>query len=132
MANVPVRVQNDIAIQNNTTGAIDYLHFQGSTLTGSALFDYGLAAGMNIVGNATILPTGGPGLVAQNPNTGVVDILGLDSHDNLVASQLVGPLPQIVGRASLRTRSPGSQASSLSPNSPMVSSTFWPSTSQAS
>jgi len=96
MPQLPVNLENDFAIQNNTTGQVDYLQFQGNTLTHSASFDYGIA-GMNIVGSDIGGPTGASTLVAQNPTTGVVDFLGLDSTGHLVSSAMSSALPLIVG-----------------------------------
>jgi hypothetical protein len=45
MPNRPVSIENDVALQNNTTGEVDYLQFQGNILTASALFDVALRAG---------------------------------------------------------------------------------------
>jgi hypothetical protein len=97
MANLPVSVQNDVVIQNNTTGQVDYLQFQGSVLTHSTMFDYGIG-GMNIVGHGPVLNSN-EGLVVQNPTTGVVDFLGLDAQGNLVSSALSTSLPRIIGEA---------------------------------
>jgi hypothetical protein len=96
MPQLPVNIENDFVIQNDTTGQVDYLQFQGNTLTQSAMFDYGIA-GMNIVSSDFFGPTGQFTLVAQNPTTGVVDFLGLDNHGNLVSSAMSSSLPPIVG-----------------------------------
>ena len=106
MPNLPVSIENDVALQNNTTGEVDFLQFQGNTLTGSALFDYGIA-GMNIVCSGRILNS--PlGLVAQNPTTGVVDFLGLNGSGNLVSSAMTSvSLPPIVGEGVFGTTVPG-------------------------
>jgi hypothetical protein len=96
MPQLPVNIENDVTVQNNTTGQVDYLQFQGNTLTHSALFDYGIG-GMNIVSS----DIGGPGglltLVAQSPTTGQVDFLGLDATGHLVSSAMSSALPPIVG-----------------------------------
>jgi hypothetical protein len=96
MPQLPVNIENDVTIQNNTTGQVDYLQFQGNTLTQSALFDYGIA-GWNIVSSDFNGPTGLFTLVAQNPTTGLVDFLGLDRNGNLVSSLMSSSLPPIVG-----------------------------------
>src|SRR5579864_7271664 len=95
MPQFPVNIENDFTIQNNTTGQVDFLQFQGNTLTHSALFDYGIA-GWNIVSSDTG-PLGLFTLVAQNPATGVVDFLGLDITGHLVSSLMSSALPPIVG-----------------------------------
>jgi hypothetical protein len=43
---------------------------------------------MNVVAHNNILPTA-EGLIVQNPNTGVVDILGFDGTAHLVSSAMV-------------------------------------------
>ena len=96
MPQLPVEIENDFAIQNNTTGQVDYLQFQGNTLTHSTMFDYGIA-GMNIVSSDYTGPLGFYSLVAQNPTTGVADFLGLDSSGHLVSSAMSSSLPPIVG-----------------------------------
>jgi hypothetical protein len=96
MPQLPVNLENDFAIQNNTTGQVDYLQFQGNTLTQSAMFDYGIP-GMNIVSSDVSGPTGFYTMVAQNPTTGVVDFLGLNNQGNLVSSAMSSSLPSIVG-----------------------------------
>ena len=70
MPDLPLLSQTDVTIQNNTTGQVDYLKYQGSTLVASNLKDYGLGADWKIVAfdlGANNLP----GLVAQNQNTGI-------------------------------------------------------------
>jgi hypothetical protein len=96
MPQLPVNIENDFTIQNNTTGQVDYLQFQGNTLTHSTMFDYGIA-GMNIVSSDYTGPLGFYSLVAQNPTTGVADFLGLDSSGHLVSSAMSSSLPPIVG-----------------------------------
>src|ERR1700722_13252273 len=96
MPQLPVNKENDFTIQNNTTGQVDYLQFQGNTLTHSTMFDYGIA-GMNIVSSDYTGPLGFYSLVAQNPTTGVADFLGLDSSGHLVSSAMSSSLPPIVG-----------------------------------
>jgi hypothetical protein len=96
MPQLPVNIENDFTIQNNTTGQVDYLQFQGNTLTHSASFDYGIA-GMNIVSSDPQGPLGVFTLVAQNPTTGLVDFLGLNNTGHLVSSATSSALPPIVG-----------------------------------
>jgi hypothetical protein len=97
MPQLPVNIENDVAVQNNTTGAVDYLQFQGNTVTHSDLIDYGLGAGWNLVAHGTYL-NNSEGLVFQNTSTGVVDFLGLDAKAHLVSSAMTSVgLPAIVG-----------------------------------
>jgi hypothetical protein len=97
MPDLPLLSQTDVTIQNQTTGQIDYLKYQGSTLTNSRLFDYGLGSGWNIVAN-DLGSNGRPSLVAQNVNTGFVDFLNLDANGNLVSSLTSAvPVPHIFG-----------------------------------
>jgi hypothetical protein len=111
MPQLPVEIENDFAIQNNTTGQVDYLQFQGNTLTQSAMFDYGIA-GMNIV-SGEIGPDGTFTLVAQNPTTGMVDFLGLDGTGHLVSSAMSSALPPIVGDGDFGTFVPGQVGADL-------------------
>jgi hypothetical protein len=73
-----------IAVQNNTTGQVDFLQFQGSILIHSDAVNY-VGAGWNVVarGNFGI----GVGLVTQNA-AGAVDFLNLDGHGNLKSSAM--------------------------------------------
>src|SRR5207244_2074635 len=50
--------QHSAVIQNQTTGQIDFLRFNGSTLQSSALRDYGIA-GWNVVANGGFNASGG-------------------------------------------------------------------------
>jgi hypothetical protein len=45
---MPVPTDTDIAVQNNATGQIDYLQFQGSTLVHSDAVNY-VGPGWNVV-----------------------------------------------------------------------------------
>jgi hypothetical protein len=110
MPNTPIPTQTQFAVENNTTGQVDYLNFQGSTLTQSKLFDYGLGAGWSVVGHLS--PTE---LLAQNANTGLTDLLSLDQHGALVSSALGSvALPKIVGVGDFA----GSKSSLFSPDQP--------------
>jgi hypothetical protein len=103
---LPASALNDVAVQNNMTGQVDYLLFQGSLLTQSAMVDYGFG-GMNIVGHGGVI-TGSEGLVAQNPTTGVVDFLGLDAGGHLVSSAMSSlSLPPIIGEGLFGPLAPG-------------------------
>jgi hypothetical protein len=91
MPDLPLPSQTDVTIQNQTTGQIDYLKYQGSTLTGSVMFDYGLGSEWKIVADASFT------LVAQN-STGFVDFLNFDLNGNLVSSQMSAvAVPHIFG-----------------------------------
>jgi hypothetical protein len=93
---VPVPNQTDVAIQNQVTGQVDYLQYTGSTLTSSALYDYGLGSDWKIVASLASNV-----LVAQSQSTGYVDILTLNANGSLAASAMsnVGVAP-IIGEAS--------------------------------
>jgi hypothetical protein len=93
----PVPAEVDAVIQNSTTGQVDYLQYQGSTLVGSNLVDYGLGASYKIVGHGDFNGDGHQDLVAQNPATGAVDFLYLDATAHLVGSAMSSALPRIVG-----------------------------------
>lgn len=102
MPDLPVLTQTDVTIQNNTTGQVDYLMYQGSTLTGSFLVNYGLGSDWKIVAfdlGANNLP----GLVAQNENPEspffhFVDFLTLNAQAQLIGSALSNvPVPHIFG-----------------------------------
>jgi hypothetical protein len=97
MPNLPISVLNDVALQNNTTGQIDYIQFKGNTLFQSALFNYGIA-GMNIVAHDNNPNMFFQSLVAQNPTTGFLDFLSLDGTGHLVSSTMSNvPVPRIIG-----------------------------------
>jgi hypothetical protein len=102
MPDLPLLSQTGVTIQNNTTGQVDYLKYQGSTLTASMLKDYSLGADWKIVAfdlGANNLP----GLVAQNENSAsplfhFVDFLTLDANANMIGSQLSNvAVPHIFG-----------------------------------
>jgi hypothetical protein len=97
MPDLPLLSQTDVTIQNNTTGQVDFLKYQGSTLVASNLKDYGLGSDWKIVAwdNGS---NGHPGLVAQSQSTGFVDFLTLDTSANLIGSALSNvPVPPIFG-----------------------------------
>jgi hypothetical protein len=96
MPNLPVPTQTDIAIQNAATGQVDYLGSQGSTLTQSALFDYGIP-GWNVVGHGDFNGDGHQDLALQNPSNGAVDFVFLDANAHPIGSEMSNvPLPHIV------------------------------------
>ncbi|MGY4480776.1 hypothetical protein [Bradyrhizobium sp. USDA 3364] len=89
---LPTPLQNNVVIQNNTTGVVDYLKYEGSTLVASMTQDYGLGADWKIVANT---PTT---LVAQNAKTGFVDFLGIGANGALTSSAMTSvALPRIFG-----------------------------------
>src|SRR5438094_2029954 len=109
MPDLPLLSQTDVTIQNNTTGQVDYLKYQGSTLVASNLKDYGLGADWKIVAFDTGA-NGLPRLVAQNQNTGFLDFLTLDANANLIGSQLSNvSVPRIFGDVPDNTSWFGSQ-----------------------
>jgi hypothetical protein len=89
--------QHSVVIQNQTTGVVDFLRFNGSTLQSSVLRDYGLA-GWTIVGNGDLNLDGNPDLVAQNQSTGQLDFLFLNAAGTLIGSALSNvSVPHAVG-----------------------------------
>ena len=46
---LPTPLQNNVVIQNSTTGVVDFLKYEGSTLVASSAHDYGLGANFKIV-----------------------------------------------------------------------------------
>jgi hypothetical protein len=94
MATQPIPTQTDVAIQSQTTGEVNYLQYQGNTLTGSSLFDYGLGTDFKVV---TALPGV---LVTQSQSTGVLDFLTLNANGSLAGTAMstVSVAP-IVGEA---------------------------------
>jgi hypothetical protein len=110
MPNMPVPTTTDIAVQNNTTGAIDYLQFTGTTLTASSYHDFGIA-GWNVVAHGDFNLDGHEDLVVQNA-AGQVDFLDLDASGNLIGSALSPvSLPPIVGGGYFDSDAPGQTGS---------------------
>lgn len=90
--------QHDVVIQNQTTGQIDFLKFNGTELVASFLKDYGIAPGWKVVANGDFNADGHPDLVLQNQSTGFLDFLFLDAGANLFASALSNvPVPAVHG-----------------------------------
>ena len=75
MPNLPLPSQTDVTIQNQTTGQVDYLKYEGNTLVGSELFDYGLGSGFKVVGSTFDFASKNFVLVTQSVSTGLVDFL---------------------------------------------------------
>jgi hypothetical protein len=98
MPDLPLPSQTDVTIQNQTTGAIDYLKYEGSTLVASQAFDYGIGSDWKVVASGPI--GGSPGLVVQSQSTGFLDFLSLNATGHLVSSAMssVG-VPRIVGHS---------------------------------
>jgi hypothetical protein len=97
MPNLPLPLQQDVVIQNHTTGQVDFLEYSGNTLVASNLKDYGLGSDFKVVGSES--HAGGSELVTQSQSTGVVDLLFLDANANLVGSAMGSAVPHIVGLA---------------------------------
>jgi hypothetical protein len=86
MTNVPVPAQHDMVMQNQTTGAVDFLEFNGTQLVGSFMKNYGLS-GWKIVASGDFNGDGHMDLVAQQQNgSGALDFLFLDGNANLIGS----------------------------------------------
>jgi hypothetical protein len=112
MPTMPYPTNTDLAVQNNTTGQVDYLQFQGSQLVASDAINYA-GAGWNVVGQGFF---GGPNqdLVVQNQSTGFVDILKLDANGNLVGSAMSNvSVPHIVGQGFFDSSATGQVAATL-------------------
>jgi hypothetical protein len=96
MPDLPLPSQTDVTIQNQTTGAIDYLKYEDNTLVASRFIDYGLGSDFKVVASTSM--GGTLELVTQSASTGHVDFLKLDAMGNLIGSAMssVG-VPHIVG-----------------------------------
>jgi len=91
---LPTPLQNNVVIQNNSTGVVDFLKYEGSTLVASATHDYGLGANWKIVADQDNL------LVAQNNQTGFVDFLKIGPTGSLISSAMSSvAVPRIFGYA---------------------------------
>jgi hypothetical protein len=92
MPDLPLLSQTDVTIQNQTTGQVDYLKYQGSTLTGSVMADYGGGSDWKIVADD------GPFLVEQSQSTGLVDFLRIGAGGALMSSAMSSvAVPHIFG-----------------------------------
>jgi len=97
MSTLPVPTETDATIQSASTGAVDYLQFTGTTLTGSDMQNYGLSSAFHVVASGDFNGDGNPDLVAQNA-AGQVDIVNLNVSAQLISTTLVATaLPPIVG-----------------------------------
>ena len=89
--------QHSVVIQNQATGQVDFLRFNGSTLQSSVLRDYGLS-GWTVIGSGDFNGDGNADLVAQNNSSGQLDFLFLNATGNLTSSALSNvPVPHAVG-----------------------------------
>src|SRR5205085_10863011 len=93
--------QHSAVIQNQTTGQIDFLRFNGSSLQASVLRDYGIG-GWNVVANGDFggpagTADGFPDLVVQSQATGQLDFLWLNASANLIGSALGPVVARVVG-----------------------------------
>ena len=97
MPNLPVPSVSYVTVQDNTTGAVDYLKYQGNKLVGSDTHDYGIGSTFKVVANEDINDDGIPDLVTQNA-AGQVDFVLLDQDGN-VKGTLLAPqsVPRIFG-----------------------------------
>ena len=91
MPTLPVNTAHDLVVQDPNTGAVDYLQFSGTTLTGSNMINYGIsgfqiAAHGDFGGGAGGIADGFQDLLAQNTTTGQLDFLNLDATGHLIAS----------------------------------------------
>jgi hypothetical protein len=95
MPDLPLLSQTDVTIQNQTTGQVDYLKYQGSTLTGSVMADYGGGSDWKIVADD------GSTLVEQSQSTGLVDFLNIGAGGALKTSAMSSvAVPHIFGFSS--------------------------------
>jgi len=98
MPNLPATTQNVVAIQSTTTGVVDYLHFNGTTLDQSFAVDYGLGAAWKVVAQGNFNADLTADLVAQNTSTGQLDFLYLGAGAKLIATFITpGSFAPVVG-----------------------------------
>jgi hypothetical protein len=113
MPTMPYPTNTDIAVQNNTTGQVDYLQFQGSTLVKSDTIDYA-GPGWNVVAQGSYGGPVGRDLIVQNQSSGFLDILKLDAHGNLVGSTMSNvAVPHVVGQGNFNSSVTGQVGSTL-------------------
>jgi hypothetical protein len=113
MPTMPYPTNTDIAVQNNTTGQVDYLQFQGSTLVKSDAINYA-GAGWNVVAQGSYGGPVGTDLVVQNQSTGFLDILKLDANGSLVGSVMSDvSVPRTVGEGDFTSLAPGQAGPTL-------------------
>jgi FG-GAP repeat protein len=105
--------QHSAVIQNQTTGQVDFLRFNGSQLQSSLLKDYGIGPLWHIVANGDFNGDGNPDLVTQNQITGQLDFLYLDGTANLTSSELSNVVPHVVGAGEFGIRAAGQSGPEL-------------------
>ncbi|MBP2434248.1 hypothetical protein [Bradyrhizobium elkanii] len=114
MPSLPVPTQTDAVIQNQTTGAVDFLKYQGTQIVASSLHDYGIGPAWKIVANGDFNGNGTQDLVAQNQTTGQLDFLYLDASANLVGSFMTSfGLPDVHGQGFFGTAAAGQNGPAL-------------------
>jgi hypothetical protein len=95
---LPVETQTNAVIQDQTTGVVDYLEYQGGTLVASDAIDYGLGPTWKIVANGDFGGGTQEDLVAQSTVTGQLDFLDLNAAGQLIASAMTPEgLPSVHG-----------------------------------
>jgi hypothetical protein len=112
MPELPSGTQHDVVIQNNTTGAVDFLQYTGSTLTKSFLVDYGLGPNWKLVADGNFNADAFIDLVFQNNTTGQLDFLYLDAGAQLTGSFLTVGFEKVVGEGFFGN-APGQQGPAL-------------------
>jgi hypothetical protein len=105
--------QHSVVIQNQTTGQVDFLRFNGSQLQASDLKDYHIGAGWTIVANGDFNGDGNADLVLQNHTTGQLDFLYLNASADLVASATSAFVPHVVGGGFFGGNVPGQSGPTL-------------------
>jgi hypothetical protein len=115
MATMPYPANTDIAVQNNMTGEVDYLNFNGSQLVASDAVTYA-GAGWNVVAQGSFGGPAGHDLVLQNNLSNVVGFLGvgfldflkLDANGKLVTSAMSNfAIFPVVGQGFFNSAYPG-------------------------
>jgi hypothetical protein len=113
MPNLPESILHDVAVQDNTTGAVDYLQFQGSTLVQSNMIDYGIGSSFKVVAHGDYNNDTHQDLLVQN-SQGFVDFLYLDANAHLVGSAMSSSaFAPIVGGGSFGTFGVGQTGNTL-------------------
>jgi hypothetical protein len=113
MTIMPVPTNTDLAVQNNTTGQVDFLQFQGSTLVASDTVNY-VPASWNVVAQGFFDAGNHEDMVIQSQTSGALDFLTLDNKGNLIGSDMSNvSLPPIVGQGSFGIFAPGQFAPTL-------------------
>lgn len=88
----------DATVQNPTTGVVDFLRFDGTSLVASYAADYGLGSHWKVVGSGDFNGDGSPDLVAQERGGGMIDFLFLDSSAHMIGSFMTSSsVPEVHG-----------------------------------